>query len=504
MTIYAICSAGPSTSNNGNLQGYDEYIGGPGNSTAASFASPTFTQSGISYDGVNRLTSITDSGGWSRSFEYDQWGNMSVVSATGPSLNINTPVATTATIYNANNQRSDAGQGYDPAGNVNAMINFSNLTYDAEDRLLTASAPTPYTYAYDGNGRRVMKTGAGNTTVYIYDVAGRLAAEYDAVLGDQPCATCYLTEDYLGSVRLVTDSAGNVISRHDFLPFGEEVPQGQAGRSASLVFGDSDNVTQRFTAKERDAESGLDYFGARYYGSALGRFTSPDEFKGGFDDLDGKPAFAAGPLPYADLSDPQTLNKYLYVRNNPLRYTDPNGHCIEDLCIGEGALVYAGYTALAGATAAYLASPSGQQALHAGAQLIQSAADGLHNLITKASAENQPPPTPGTAQGGAQPTSPPTAGATTNTNPYAGPVSGPVTVVDPKGNAIPVNTGEQVQGSKDGRYVQVKDANGNPTGVRIDGGHPAAGHSDPRAQQPHGHVPGKTNPDGTPWLPINQ
>ncbi len=81
-------------------------------------------------------------------------------------------------------------------------------------------------------------------------------------------------------------------------------------------------LTYKFPGKERDSESGLDYFGARYYGSALGRFTSPDEFKGGFDDLDGKPAFAAGPLPYANLSDPQTLNKYVYTRNNPLRYID--------------------------------------------------------------------------------------------------------------------------------------------------------------------------------------
>lgn len=91
---------------------------------------------------------------------------------------------------------------------------------------------------------------------------------------------------------------------------------------------------RQFTGKERDSESGLDYFGARYYGSALGRFTSPDEFKGGFDNLDGTAAFAAGPLPYADLSDPQTLNKYVYTRNNPLRYIDPDGHDIWDYLSG--------------------------------------------------------------------------------------------------------------------------------------------------------------------------
>lgn len=92
----------------------------------------------------------------------------------------------------------------------------------------------------------------------------------------------------------------------------------------------------------------------------------------------------------------------------------------------------------------------------------------------------------------------------TNTNPYAGPVSAPVTVVDPKGNAVPVKPGEQIQGSKDGRWAQVKDANGQPTGTRIDGGHPASSHSDPRAQVPNAHVPGVKNADGTPWLPVNQ
>lgn len=74
--------------------------------------------------------------------------------------------------------------------------------------------------------------------------------------------------------------------------------------------------------------------------------------------------------------------------------------------------------------------------------------------------------------------------------------------VDPNGNAIPTPQGGGITGSPNGDYIQGRDANGNPTGVRKDGGHNPSGHPDPRAQAPHGHVPGVTNPDGTPWLPV--
>jgi RHS repeat-associated protein len=70
-------------------------------------------------------------------------------------------------------------------------------------------------------------------------------------------------------------------------------------------------VRQKFGSKERDAETGLDYFVARYYSSVQGRFTVPDSFGG------------SG-------SNPQTLNLYAYVRNNPLKYVDPTGHFAQD------------------------------------------------------------------------------------------------------------------------------------------------------------------------------
>ena len=91
-----------------------------------------------------------------------------------------------------------------------------------------------------------------------------------------------------------------------------------------------------------------------------------------------------------------------------------------------------------------------------------------------------------------------------NTNPFDGPVDGEVLVGDAEGNIIPVPTGYQLGGSKDGKCIQQKDKDGKATGIRKDGkGHPPSPvHEDPRSQKPHGHVPGVTNPDGTPWLPI--
>jgi RHS repeat-associated protein len=170
------------------------------------------------------------------------------------------------------------------------------------------------TYVYDGDGRRVQKAIVnGPTTTYAYDIFGKLIAEYSSNPGGStpPCGTCYISTDHLGSTRLVTGDNVSIIARHDYLPFGQEIAAGQARRNSE--WGATDNVNQKFTGKERDQESGLDYFGARYMSSVQGRFTSPDE-----------------PLVDQWETNPQSWNLYAYGRNNPLRFADPTGQkCVD-------------------------------------------------------------------------------------------------------------------------------------------------------------------------------
>jgi RHS repeat-associated protein len=134
----------------------------------------------------------------------------------------------------------------------------------------------------------------------------------------------YYHLDALASVRMVTNRTGAVIARYDYLPFGEEIPPSAAGRDQVPGYGGISS-TRRFTGKERDVESGLDYFGARYYGSRIGRFSTvdpADTFK-------------------ENLVDPQRWNKYAYARNNPLKYVDPDGR---QMAPGQGYLIGQGWT----------------------------------------------------------------------------------------------------------------------------------------------------------------
>lgn len=127
----------------------------------------------------------------------------------------------------------------------------------------------------------------------------------------------YYHTDAIGSVRAISDDTGTVIGRYDYFPFGEPWPGVPPPPTEVRQFG----------GKERDSESGLDYFGARYYRGVSGRFTTVD------------PVLNIE----AAVADPQRWNRYAYAANNPMKFTDPDGRDPR-LAVGLlGAVTYAAW-----------------------------------------------------------------------------------------------------------------------------------------------------------------
>jgi RHS repeat-associated protein len=292
------------------------------------------------YDSLNRLKSavenVTPHGGtqvqsWTQTFTFDRYGNrrFDEPNTTTIPKNCGTPPNQTVcpadvpivnpTIGTSNNRLSSTGWQYDAAGNTTADPEGRSFIYDGENKQVevrNASNAVIGQYRYDGDGRRVKKIvpSTGETTVFVYDASAKLVADCSTQVEPQTSAkVSYLTTDHLGSPRILTDQTGEVISRRDFHPFGEEigtlavVPDSPQPRTATLGY-QTDSVRQKFTGYERDNETNLDYAQARMYGNSHGRFTSPD------------PTFLS-----VNAYNPQSWNRYTYVLNNPYLYTDPLG-----------------------------------------------------------------------------------------------------------------------------------------------------------------------------------
>ena len=300
---------------NGNVMGITNNID--------NLRSQTFT-----YDTLNRLftaqTNATYSSSptkcWGEQYSYDPWANLlgtaSPSSYTGCTQESPGPGGS----VNANNQLS--ADTYDAAGNLTAMPNGSSYSYDAENHLLSTAGVN---YTYDGDGQRVEKSsgtiywhGAGGEALDESNLSGTLTNEYIFFGGariarrDSSSNVFYYFSDHLGTARSIAEvPSGQTTATKcydaDLYPYGGE-------RWST----DTCDSHYKFTSKERDPESGLDNFKARYNSSSLGRFMSPD-----WSD-------SPSPVPYAYLEDPQTLNLYSYARNNPMSLRDLNGHCDED------------------------------------------------------------------------------------------------------------------------------------------------------------------------------
>jgi RHS repeat-associated protein len=265
------------------------------------------------YDKVNRLISAAESGAgtaWSRSYGYDRYGNRAVTANSGLPTSPLMPTATT-NFSTSTNRLTLTGAGYDNSGNLTATSLGDTLAYDAENRLTSYTLSSATTsYKYGPQGRRVQKVTPTVTETYVYDAFGKLAAEYSTAAPTSG-GTFYRTTDHLGSTRLVTKQDKSDADCYDFAPFGEEIPNTLGSRSSNACFAASFDGRHRFTGKERDDESDLDYFLARYYSGPMGRFTSADE-------------------PFVDqhAENPQSWNLYQYGYNNPLANVDIDGRSV--------------------------------------------------------------------------------------------------------------------------------------------------------------------------------
>ena len=304
------------------------------------------TQS-YTYDMLNRLKTARETGsgtGWSQTYQYDRYGNRAVTAnsqgtASYLPLVDQTLTPQALTSFNTSSNRLTGLVAYDGSGNLTQDWGTRNFKYDGDNRMVdfrvTAGGTlTHVKYHYDGEGRRIEKEVVGGaTTTYVYNVLGQLVAEFGGAAAQQP-GTRYLTPDHLGSTRVVTQavvsgSDGGVLSRHDYLPFGQEIEPNRGNRSAvsGYTANLADGPAQKFTGKERDTESRLDYFGARYFGGAGGRFTSADPYEINQEVMRADSQDQRQELLNGYIGNPQVWNRYAYTLNSPLRFVDPNGEC---------------------------------------------------------------------------------------------------------------------------------------------------------------------------------
>ena len=245
------------TTNNGNLQSIS-YAGG----------GLSYTQT-FGYDQLNRLTTSQEGASWSQTNSYDRYGNRAIVGS--------------GMTFNANNNRiTNAGYTYDLAGNL-LTDGAHAYTYDAENKI--SKVDNVSAYVYDGEGQRVRKLVSENLR-FIYGIGGQQIAEFSGstaalkkeyiygasglVATIEPTAvnangTRYTTSDHLGSPRVVTKLRCSRCQPPRLQTVWRRALDGIGGRTAVMGYGAADGLRQKFTSKERDNETGLDYFSARYY-----------------------------------------------------------------------------------------------------------------------------------------------------------------------------------------------------------------------------------------------
>ena len=254
----------------------------------------------FSYDTADRLVFAQGAYG-ARAYAYDAVGNLLRFDGRSYEYGIGNRVASDGVWTYA----------HDENGNVVSRAQadvVQEFVYNDQNRLVQFSGGNPEAYVYDAGETRIKKTAGDEVTYYVspdYEEVWRDGQRVETVKhyrsGDQKVATRdadglkYVYPDHLGSASRMADVGGKQIKVIWYTPFGATYDEhGEA------------KARYRYTSKEKD-DSGLYYYGARYYDDQLGRFLAADSI-----------------LP--NVYDPQQLNRFAYVRNSPMKFVDPDGH----------------------------------------------------------------------------------------------------------------------------------------------------------------------------------
>ena len=284
-----------------------------GNISGVSDSIKTATQS-FGYDGLHRLTSASSLSGTAYNHIYTYKPNGNVDTGAGktftyPALYAARPHAPLSAV----DPGGTCGYAYDLNGNLSTRTCGAVIrthSWDVENRLTEVKdgATVLGSYTYDFSGTRVKKIEGAVTTLTpfsSYRIVNGVATKYYFANGERIAErsggnvvtnVSYYHSDHLGSSNIVSNSAGMEINATLFYPYGAS--RSENGTKA---------IAHKYTGQELDSTTGLYNYGARYYDPSLMRFISADNV-------------------IQDASDPQMLNRYAYVRNNPIRLVDPTGN----------------------------------------------------------------------------------------------------------------------------------------------------------------------------------
>jgi RHS repeat-associated protein len=265
---------------------------------------------GFGYDEFNRLTSRTVTGGTAQNYTYgydrygNRWSQTAVDGGPSPQLSFST----------ATNQITSTGYTYDAAGNVSSD-GFHTYTYDAEGNVTAVDGGSTAKYVYNALNQRVSATVGGTTAQYAYNAAGQRVSIWNTAspagqvqeeyyVGSQRVAYFansalhFQHQDWTGTERMRTTFNGAVEGTFTSMPFGD----------AFATASGSDGDASHYAMLDHDYSSDTDHAQFRQYSSTPGRWMSPDPYYGSYDQ-----------------SNPESMNRYSYVLNNPMEFVDPLG-----------------------------------------------------------------------------------------------------------------------------------------------------------------------------------